>query len=117
MDPVSGDTSWRPQGGVGLRTPPGCRLLAHLRPGNGRIEHVTSLQGREAILEVLEALEKLGVALGVEKNAGETPALGDVEDLIALPERVELAAEPRAEILSGDDPWHPIPYVELYVEP
>ena len=115
-DPAGGGRSGPRRGGVEPRTrPAACPLLAHLRPGDGCIALLPRSQRSQAALEVLEALEQLGLAVGVQKNAAEPAALEDVEGLLTLLERVELAAKPRSEILGGDDPGQQdSSYDELY---
>ena len=60
----------------------------------------------QRVLEVIEPLEKIGIAVGIEQNTNETASLRDVHRLLALPQRVELAAEARTKILSSDNPGH-----------
>ena len=81
-------------------------LLPNVRPRHRQIGFVASLERGQAVLQVLDAVEQLGVAIRVDEHAGEAAALGDVEHVIAVSERVELAPKTRSEIFCTDDSRH-----------
>jgi hypothetical protein len=87
---------------VGRRTLP----AAHVGPGVRLAGVVARLDRREAVLEVLDAVEKLGVPVHIQEHSRQATALRDVERVVGLAELVELATELRAEILGGDDSGH-----------
>jgi len=66
-------------------------VFADLTPRHCGVALVTGLKRREAVLEVVEPFEELGVPLGIEHDGRETPTLRDVERVFRVAERVELA--------------------------
>jgi hypothetical protein len=52
---------------------------------------VASLDRGEAVLEVLDAIEDLGVAIYVEQHASQSSTLGHVERVVAIAQLLELA--------------------------
>ena len=69
-------------------------LRADLRPRYGGVALVSCLQGCEAVLEIVETLDELGISLGVDQDACKAPSLGHVQRLLALAEGVELTLFP-----------------------
>jgi hypothetical protein len=96
----------RPRGAGGCRSH---RLPAHLRPWDRLVALLARLKRGEAVLQVLEALHQLRVAIHVEHDNRQTASLGHVEHVISGAERVKLTAETRSQILGGDDTRHATP--------
>jgi hypothetical protein len=73
-------------------------LLPSVCPRHGELLFVACLESREAVLEVLDAIEQLGVPIDVDEYADQVAALRDVQDLVAVSKRIELTTEPRAQV-------------------
>ena len=62
------------------------------RHGGGAL--VASLTGREAVLQIVEPLDQLGVTRGIKYDGGNTTSLRDVQGVVRRAQRIELSAEP-----------------------
>ncbi len=71
-------------------------LLPNVCPRHRELRFIACLEGREAVLEVLEALDEIRVALDVDEDPRQAAALRDVEHLVGVAERVELPTETSA---------------------
>lgn len=116
LDPLAQAPPKSGEGSHGLRLEPNLvheRLWAALadfapRPRHGGVALVTSLERGEAVLEVVEPVHELGVALRIEHDGCESPTLGDIERILGLAKGVELLPEPGTQVVCGDDPGHAV---------
>ena len=90
--------------------------LADLAPLHSGVALIAGLQRREAVLEVVEPLDELGVALRVEDDGGETPSLRDVERVLRFAKRVQLSSQAPAQVFCSDNSGHAAPSVRLTVQ-
>jgi hypothetical protein len=81
-----------PRGGDGLHTL-GVRLRSDLRPWERSVALLPGLESCKAVLEIVEPFDQLCVSLGIEKDSGQTPALRNIERLVALTEGIEFPSE------------------------
>src|SRR5438445_850317 len=75
-------------------------LLADLRPGNGLVGLLTGLDRGQAVLEELRPFNELSVALDVNEDSSQSPALGYEQNLLALTEQVKFVPELAPQIIS-----------------
>ena len=80
--------------------------LPNVCPGHCALGLIARLEGREAVFEILEAIDELGVTVDVDKDAWSGDPLRYVERLVGVAQGVELASETNAEIFCGDDSRH-----------
>ena len=71
-------------------------LFPNVCPRHREFRFIACLEGREAVLEVVDALDELRVALDVDEDARQPAALRDVEHLVGVAKRVELPTETSA---------------------
>ena len=71
----------------------GRSLLPNVCPGHGELDLIAGLEGSKAVLEILDAVDQLGVPIDIDEDACQPTAFRDVERLVGVAQRIELASQ------------------------